>query len=117
MLDELVTRIDASDELTAEHSRAVASWCSRLAKRLGATKQEIVHLGRAGLIHDIGKVSTPTAILTAPRLLDDVEMTIMRRHARAGADIVVRDAADRSTCCPRCATTTNASTGPAIRIG
>ena len=90
VLDELVTRIDASDELTAEHSRAVSSWCSRLGKRLGESKHEIVHLSRAGLIHDIGKVATPPEILRAPRLLDDEEMTIMRRHAADGAAIVER---------------------------
>ena len=87
-IDGMMTHLDQADVLTAEHSRAVASWCSRLAKRLGASKDEIVHLGRAGLIHDIGKVSTPAAILTAPRSLDEAEMTIMRQHSEAGANIV-----------------------------
>jgi putative nucleotidyltransferase with HDIG domain len=90
VIDGLLTRLDQADVLTAEHSRAVASWCARLAKRLGASKEEIVHLGRAGLVHDIGKVSTPIAILTAPRSLDDAEMAIMRQHSAAGA-LIVRD--------------------------
>ncbi|HTD32397.1 MAG TPA: HD domain-containing phosphohydrolase [Candidatus Elarobacter sp.] len=88
VLDDLLTQLDQSDALTAEHSRAVASWCGRLAKRLGSSKDEIVHLTRAGLIHDIGKVTTPPEILGAPRRLDDEEMSIMRRHAEAGAFIV-----------------------------
>jgi putative nucleotidyltransferase with HDIG domain len=88
VLDDLLTQLDQSDALTAEHSRAVASWCGRLAKRLGSSKDEIVHLTRAGLIHDIGKVTTPAEILGAPRRLDDEEMSIMRRHAEAGAYIV-----------------------------
>jgi putative nucleotidyltransferase with HDIG domain len=88
VLDDLLTQLDQSDALTAEHSRAVASWCGRLAKRLGSSKDEIVHLTRAGLIHDIGKVTTPAEILGAPRRLDDEEMAIMRRHAEAGAFIV-----------------------------
>ncbi|MDB5028192.1 MAG: hypothetical protein JWO66_1881 [Candidatus Eremiobacteraeota bacterium] len=90
VLDGLLTQLFQSDALTAEHSRSVASWCSRLGKRLGSSKSEIVHLTRAGLVHDIGKVTTPPAILSAPRRLDDDEMEIMRDHARAGAEIVAK---------------------------
>jgi putative nucleotidyltransferase with HDIG domain len=86
-LDALLTKLDQTDVLTAEHSRAVASWCGRLGKRLALSKAEILHLTRAGLVHDIGKVTTPLAILNAPRRLDDAEMAIMRDHARAGAAI------------------------------
>jgi putative nucleotidyltransferase with HDIG domain len=84
-LDGLLTKLDQTDVLTAEHSRAVASWCARLGKRLALPKAEILHLTRAGLVHDIGKVTTPLAILNAPRRLDGAEMAIMRDHARAGA--------------------------------
>jgi len=90
VIDGLLTRLDQADVLTAEHSRAVASWCARLGTRMHASKTEILHLTRAGLVHDIGKVTTPIAILSAPRGLDDAEMTIMRDHARAGAEIVER---------------------------
>jgi putative nucleotidyltransferase with HDIG domain len=89
VLDGLLTRLDQSDVLTAEHSRAVGSWCGRLAKRLGASKEAVVHLTRAGLVHDIGKVMTPNGILTAPRRLDDEEMSIMRRHAEQGERMVL----------------------------
>jgi putative nucleotidyltransferase with HDIG domain len=90
VLDGLLTRLDQADVLTAEHSRAVASWCARLGKRMQSSKTEILHLTRAGLVHDIGKVTTPAAILSAPRGLDDAEMAVMRDHARAGAEIVER---------------------------
>jgi putative nucleotidyltransferase with HDIG domain len=87
-LDDLLTRLDASDELTAEHSRAVSSWCARLAHRLALAKHDAIDVMRAGLIHDVGKITTPSAILNAPRALDDEEMEIMRGHAVAGAQIV-----------------------------
>jgi putative nucleotidyltransferase with HDIG domain len=90
VLDGLLSRLDQADVLTAEHSRAVASWCARLGKRLHSSKTDVLHLTRAGLVHDIGKVTTPAAILSAPRRLDDAEMAVMRDHARAGAEIVER---------------------------
>ena len=90
VLDRLLTELHQSDVLTAEHSRAVSSWCARLGKRLGMEKADIVHVTRAGLIHDIGKVTTPPEILGAPRRLDEEEMAIMRRHAAEGAAIVAR---------------------------
>jgi len=90
VLDRLLTELHQSDVLTAEHSRAVSSWCARLGKRLGMEKTEIVRVTRAGLIHDIGKVTTPPEILGAPRGLDEEEMAIMRRHAAEGATIVAR---------------------------
>lgn len=87
-LDDLITRLDQSDELTAEHSRAVAAWCARLAERLSLSKQDTVEIARSGLIHDIGKISTPLEILNAPRRLTPDEFVVMRQHAADGAQIV-----------------------------
>jgi putative nucleotidyltransferase with HDIG domain len=87
-LDDLLTRLDQSDALTAEHSRAVSAWCARLAKRLALSKNDAIHVTRCGLVHDIGKIVTPPEILNAPRSLNDEEMTIMRAHAEEGAKIV-----------------------------
>jgi len=88
VLDDLITRVDHADPLTAEHSRAVASWCGRLAKRLSLEKHDVVHVTRCGLVHDIGKITTPPEILNAPRKLSEEEFTIMRRHAEEGAKII-----------------------------
>ena len=87
-LDDLVARLDDSDPLTAEHSRAVSSWCARLGRRLALAKHDIVAVSRCGLIHDVGKITTPLEILNAPRRLSDDEMTIMRRHAEDGAKMI-----------------------------
>ncbi len=87
-LDDLLTRLDQSDELTAEHSRAVSTWCARLATRLALDKQAALDVARGGLIHDIGKILTPAAILNAPRGLTPGEYAIMRRHAADGGGIV-----------------------------
>ena len=87
-LDDLITRLDGADQLTAEHSRAVSTWCARLAQRLALTKHDSIYVTRAGLVHDVGKITTPPAILNAPRALDEEEMSVMRHHAVAGAMMV-----------------------------
>jgi putative nucleotidyltransferase with HDIG domain len=87
-LNDLLFKLDRADPLTAEHSRAVASWSARLARKFGLAPEEITFASRCGLIHDIGKMTTPAEILTAPRALDEREWKIMRNHAATGERIV-----------------------------
>jgi HD-GYP domain-containing protein (c-di-GMP phosphodiesterase class II) len=88
VLGELVERLEASDPLTAEHSRAVSVWCARISKRMSLSSAEAIYISRCGLIHDIGKMTTPLEILTAPRRLSESEMNVMRRHAEDGGAII-----------------------------
>jgi putative nucleotidyltransferase with HDIG domain len=87
-IDALVVRLETKDLLTSEHSRAVAAWCTRLARRLGLAAAEVTFAARCGLLHDIGKVVTPSEVLNAPRALDEREWVMMRAHAAAGEGIV-----------------------------
>ena len=88
LLGELVARLEASDPLTAEHSRAVGVWCARIGKRMALSRSETIYVSRCGLIHDIGKMTTPPEILNAPRRLTQNEMNVMRRHAEAGGAMI-----------------------------
>jgi len=88
VVDALLLKLDESDVLTAEHSRAVSSWSLRLGVRLGYGRDEITELRRAGMVHDIGKVMTPNEILMAPRALSEREMSIMRDHTLMGVHIL-----------------------------
>ena len=80
--------IDARDGYAGGHSKRVASCALALGRRLGMTDEELFDLGYVGLLHDIGKIGVPDAILNKPGKLTEEEFEIIRRHPRIGADIL-----------------------------
>jgi putative nucleotidyltransferase with HDIG domain len=88
-IEALAQTIDAKDQVTHDHIRRVQENSVRLAGLLGVTDEgEIQALKAASLLHDVGKISVPEHILNKPGRLTPSEMTIMRRHAPVGADIL-----------------------------
>jgi HD-GYP domain-containing protein (c-di-GMP phosphodiesterase class II) len=76
----LAQSIDAKDPYTAGHTSRVAQYSVRIAGALGlddATRREIEH---GALLHDIGKIGVPDAVLMKPGPLDDAEWEAMRQH-------------------------------------
>lgn len=90
-INDLVAQLETADLLTAEHSRAVGSWCARLGRRLGLGEDEVTLLTRCGLLHDIGKLKIPKEILNAPRALSAGEWKAIRAHATAGEAIAKKE--------------------------
>lgn len=72
--------LDLRDKETEGHSRRVTEMTVRLAREMGITESEIVHMRRGALLHDIGKMGVPDEILLKPGKLSDQEWVIMRRH-------------------------------------
>ena len=72
--------LELRDHETEGHSRRVAELTMRVARRMGMSEAELVHVWRGALLHDIGKVGVPDAILNKPGPLDDEEWQVMRRH-------------------------------------
>jgi putative nucleotidyltransferase with HDIG domain len=85
LIETLVAKLDVSSPFTAEHSRAVSAWASRIARNMSLSEDECTMARRGGLIHDIGKAATPSDILDAPRALTETEWVIMRNHTTSGA--------------------------------
>ena len=73
--------VDAKSSFTYHHSRYVAELAEYLAKQLGYAPRTQRMLYLAGLIHDIGKLKTPSAILHKPSALTDEEYCCIKRHA------------------------------------
>ena len=84
----LALAIDAKDPSTRRHSDRVAHLACVLARRLGWAEDRIVRLHEAALVHDVGKIGVPDAVLLKPGRLDDQEFAIIREHAALGASIV-----------------------------
>ena len=75
-----VRALDLRDRETEGHTQRVTSMTVKLAKVMGYNEEEIVHIRRGALLHDMGKMGIPDEILQKPGPLTDEEWTIMRRH-------------------------------------
>ncbi len=84
----MVVLLDSKDEYTAQHSAAVAMYCRDLAGALGLPEAEAEALHLAGLLHDLGKVGTPDAILGKEAALNDEEWEFIRQHPGKGAEVL-----------------------------
>jgi HD-GYP domain-containing protein (c-di-GMP phosphodiesterase class II) len=72
--------LDLRDNDTQGHTARVAALTVILGRAMGMDPEEIVHLRRGALLHDIGKMGIPDAILLKPGPLTDKQWEIMRRH-------------------------------------
>ncbi len=72
--------IDLRDKETEGHTQRVVELVLRMCRRAGMSEDELVHVRRGALLHDIGKLGIPDAILLKPGPLTDEEWIIMRRH-------------------------------------
>ncbi|MEP6774144.1 MAG: HD domain-containing phosphohydrolase [Chloroflexota bacterium] len=72
--------LDLRDRETEGHTRRVTEMAVRLATAMGISEEEIVHIRRGGLLHDIGKMGIPDAILLKNGPLTGEEWEIMQRH-------------------------------------
>lgn len=84
----LTAAIDAKDHYTYSHSQNVAKYASILACAIGLNDDEIRLVYEASLLHDIGKISIPEAILSKVEPLTDEEYEIMKGHVNNSIDII-----------------------------
>ncbi len=87
VLFALARSIEAKDPYTEGHCERLSYYSSRLGKQLGLPAEQITALEWGGIVHDIGKVSIPDAILLKPGPLTPDEREIMRQHPLIGEHI------------------------------
>jgi HD-GYP domain-containing protein (c-di-GMP phosphodiesterase class II) len=87
-LEALSAALDLRDHETEGHSRRVVEYTARLAEQIGLDKETIKNIRRGALIHDIGKIGVPDAVLHKPGLLDADERAIINLHPQAGYNML-----------------------------
>jgi response regulator RpfG family c-di-GMP phosphodiesterase len=87
-LNALVAALDAREHETSDHSQRVVRYTLAVARRLGVPDGELPDISRGALMHDIGKIGVPDAILLKPGKLTQEEWVEMRKHPQTGFNIL-----------------------------
>jgi putative two-component system response regulator len=83
----LANAVEAKDLVTEQHCERLASLAARLGERLALPTEEREAIAYGALLHDVGKIGVPEAILSKPGPLTEEEWTILRRHPEIGERI------------------------------
>ena len=84
----MVLTIESRDPYTAGHQQRVTLLASALAQEMGLSEKEVEGVKMASLIHDIGKISVPSEILSKPGKLTEIEFSLVKTHPQSGYEIL-----------------------------
>lgn len=84
----LANSIDAKDHRTQGHSQTVSRIAAQIARQMGLSDPKIEEVRLGGILHDIGKIAVPEAILNKPTRLTPEEFEVMKSHPMWGAKIL-----------------------------
>jgi diguanylate cyclase (GGDEF)-like protein/putative nucleotidyltransferase with HDIG domain len=85
---DLAEAVDVRFSGSARHSETVGRYAELMARELGLSERRVGRVRLAGLLHDVGKVGVPDAILRKPGRLDEEERAVILRHPELGAQIL-----------------------------
>ncbi len=88
VVQSLAEAIDAKDKYTNGHSGRVAKYSREIAKRYGYKDKRLEDIYMIGLLHDVGKIGIPDAIINKPAKLTDEEFEVIKSHPVMGARIL-----------------------------
>ncbi len=87
-IEALTKMVATRDPYTSSHQRRVADLACAIAKAMGFPEDQIKGIRVAGIIHDIGKISTPMDILSKPARLSKIEFELVKAHPQTAYDII-----------------------------
>ena len=88
VVSSLASAIDAKDTYTNGHSARVAEYSREIAKRAGYSGKDLENIYMMGLLHDVGKIGIPDAVINKPAKLTDEEYDTIKNHPVMGARIL-----------------------------
>jgi len=88
VIQVIVMAVESRDPYTAGHQRRVGDLARAIATEMGLSPHDVEGIRIAGVIHDLGKISVPSEILSKPRKLNDTEFAIVKEHPQKGYDIL-----------------------------
>ena len=113
LAEKLIVVVEARDAYVGEHATAVASLVVAIGRNLGIAERDLRHLHAAGLLHDLGKIGIPDAVLRKPGPLNDAERGA-HAHASPRSASTFSTASISRPSTPGSSTTTSTSTAAAI---
>lgn len=84
ILEALMAALDTRDTETQGHSLRVSEYTVTISRVMGVVEPELTHIRRGSLLHDVGKIGIPDAILRKPGKLTEEEWVEMRKHPEIG---------------------------------
>lgn len=90
VVDALVATIELRDAYTKGHSKRVAHFAAQLAMSLNLSEQEVENIYFGGLVHDLGKIGIPDAVLLKPEKLSTTEYAMIQQHSTLSGIIIDR---------------------------
>lgn len=87
-ITSLISALEARDPYTRNHSARVAQLAVRVGKRMGLDRSHLYEIHLGGILHDVGKIGIPDAILLKPGGLTNEEYEVMKTHSYLGARIL-----------------------------
>ena len=82
--------VETRDPYTAGHQRRATNLARAIATEIGLSEAQVDGIRMAGVVHDLGKISVPTEVLTKPGRLTKIEFNLVKAHPQVGYDILNR---------------------------
>ena len=88
VIDTMSKIVEAKDPYTSGHQKNASQIATSIAQEMKLPQDKIEGIKIASLLHDIGKISVPTEILSKPTTLSDIEFSLIKEHSQKGYDIL-----------------------------